>query len=51
MSMKYKQMFEKQKKMRRSLSKNGMYNEEDEHSSSGVGLVVSIDAKLYPNEE
>ena len=45
MSMKYKQMFEKQKKMRRSLSKNGMYNEEDERSSCGVGLVVSIDAK------
>jgi len=45
MSMKYKQMFEKQKKMRRSLSKNGMYSEEDERSSCGVGLVVSIDAK------
>ena len=44
MSMKYKQMFEKQKKMRRSLSKNGMYSEEDERSSCGVGLVVSIDA-------
>ena len=31
--------------MRKYVSQHGMYNEEDEHSSCGVGLVVSINAK------
>ncbi|MFT5161254.1 MAG: glutamate synthase (NADPH/NADH) large chain, partial [Paracoccaceae bacterium] len=30
-------------KKREELAKNGMYRAEDEHSSCGVGLVVSID--------
>ena len=30
---------------RKWLSKNGMYNEAEEHSSCGVGLVVSVDGK------
>ena len=34
-----------QESMRKYVSQHGMYNEEDEHSSCGVGLVVSIDAK------
>jgi len=34
-----------QESMRKYVSQHGMYNEEDEHSSCGVGLVVSINAK------
>ena len=34
-----------QESMRKYVSQHGMYTEEDEHSSCGVGLVVSIDAK------
>ena len=34
-----------QESMRKYVSQYGMYTEEDEHSSCGVGLVVSIDAK------
>ena len=34
-----------QESMRKYVSQHGMYTEEDEHSSCGVGLVVSINAK------
>ena len=34
-----------QESMRKYVSQHGMYAEEDEHSSCGVGLVVSINAK------
>ena len=34
-----------QESMRKYVSQHGMYNEDDEHSSCGVGLVVSINAK------
>ncbi|MBV1865779.1 MAG: glutamate synthase large subunit [Rhodobacteraceae bacterium] len=34
-----------QEAMRAKLAQNGMYRETDEHSSCGVGLVVSIDGK------
>ena len=34
-----------QEAMRKYVSHHGMYNEEDEHSSCGVGLVVSINAE------
>ncbi|MDC1255476.1 glutamate synthase large subunit [Paracoccaceae bacterium] len=34
-----------QESMRKNVSQHGMYTEEDEHSSCGVGLVVSINAK------
>lgn len=30
---------------RENLAKTGLYREEDEHASCGVGLVVSIDGK------
>ncbi len=34
-----------EKSKRAEMSKNSLYNEQDEHSSCGVGLVVSIDGK------
>ncbi len=30
---------------RKWMAENGLYREDDEHSSCGVGLVVSIDGK------
>ncbi|MCB1340945.1 MAG: hypothetical protein KDK24_07755, partial [Pseudooceanicola sp.] len=30
---------------RKWMAENGLYREEDEHSSCGVGLVVSVDGK------
>jgi glutamate synthase (NADPH/NADH) large chain len=35
----------KEEAKRKWLAENGMYSEEEEHSSCGVGLVVSIDGK------
>ncbi|SDJ13358.1 glutamate synthase large subunit [Aliiruegeria lutimaris] len=36
---------EAERAKREELARNGMYREEDEHSSCGVGLVVAIDGK------
>ena len=34
-----------QEALRARMSENGMYREEDEHSSCGVGLVVAVNGK------
>ena len=34
---------------RKTLAENGLYREDDEHSSCGVGLVVSVDGKPSRN--
>ena len=38
---------EKYKKDKKFLEENHVYNEQDEHSSCGVGLIASLDAVSY----